>query len=97
MKTNFLKNYGHTPSIPNNVKSSMGFNTSIPAINKPKAQEKRNLAEELELKFLGFIHSDIEKNPGHVKPFSSDLLNRARLLVANVEFDINETLCDEDD
>jgi len=48
-------------------------------------------------KFLDFIDMDIKKNPSHIQPISSDLLNRAYLLVGNVEFDINQTLdqCDE--
>lgn len=39
----------------------------------------------------------MSKNPQNIKPISSDLLNRVKSLVADVEFDINAPLSEEDE
>jgi antitoxin PrlF len=48
-------------------------------------------------KFLNFIATDIQNNPQHVRAICSDLFNRVQHLVADVEFDINAPLSDEDE
>ncbi len=47
--------------------------------------------------FLKFLAQDIEKNPQHVQAFSSDLVSRAKSLIAEVDFDLDAPLCDEDE
>ena len=47
-------------------------------------------------KFLSFLAQDIENNPQLVQTISSDLVNRIQCLVADVEFDLDERLSDED-
>ncbi|MBD1865690.1 MULTISPECIES: type II toxin-antitoxin system PrlF family antitoxin [Trichocoleus] len=47
--------------------------------------------------FLDFLAQDIKKNPQHVQAISSELVNRIQSLVANVEFDLDAPLSDEDE
>ncbi len=47
--------------------------------------------------FLSFLAQDIIKNPQHVQAISSDLVNRVQSLVADVEFDLDAPLSDEDE
>ena len=47
--------------------------------------------------FLGFLAQDIKDNPQHIQALSSDLVNRVQSLVADVEFDIDAPLSDEDE
>ncbi|MGB3759344.1 MAG: type II toxin-antitoxin system PrlF family antitoxin [Rivularia sp. (in: cyanobacteria)] len=56
-------------------------------------QEENSTVE----KFLDFLAQDMSKNPQNIKPISSDLLNRVKSLVADVEFDINAPLSEEDE
>ncbi len=56
-------------------------------------QEENSTVE----KFLDFLVQDMSKNPQNIKPISSDLLNRVKSLVADVEFDINAPLSEEDE
>lgn len=48
-------------------------------------------------KFLGFLERDIEKNPHHVQPINSDLLERVQALIADVDVDLDAPLSDEDE
>lgn len=48
-------------------------------------------------KFLNFLVQDIQNNFQNVQAISSDLFNRVQPLVADVEFDINAPLSDEDE
>ncbi len=48
-------------------------------------------------KFLNFLDQDMEKNPQHIKAISFDLFSRTQSLVANVEFDIDAPLSEEDE
>lgn len=47
--------------------------------------------------FLNFIARDIEKNPQHLQAISSDLVSRVQSLVAEVDFDLDAPLSDEDE
>jgi antitoxin PrlF len=57
-----------------------------PQENKPGLRE-----------FLSFLAKDISENPQHLQAIDSDLVNCARSLVADVEFDIDAPLSDEDE
>lgn len=47
--------------------------------------------------FLNFLARDMEKNPQHLQAISSDLVNRVQSLVADVDFDLDAPLSDEDE
>lgn len=47
--------------------------------------------------FLSFLARDISRNPQHVQAISSDLVNHVQSLVADVEFDLDAPLSDEDE
>jgi antitoxin PrlF len=46
--------------------------------------------------FLDLLAQDIEHNPQRLQPISSDLIDRVRSLVSAVDFDLNESI-DEDE
>lgn len=48
-------------------------------------------------KFLDFIVEDIKRNPTHIQAISSAQVNRVQSLVADVEFDLDAPLCEEDE
>ena len=48
-------------------------------------------------KFLDFLEQDIEKNPQRLQAISSDLLDRAQSLIADVEVDLDAPLSDEEE
>jgi hypothetical protein len=45
--------------------------------------------------FLNFLARDIEKNPQHLQPISSDLATRIQSLVCDVEIDLDSPLLEE--
>lgn len=47
--------------------------------------------------FLGFLAQDIQRNPQRVGQVSTDLVDRVRSLVADVDIDLDETLAVEDE
>jgi antitoxin PrlF len=47
--------------------------------------------------FLSFLAQDIAKNPQHIQAIDSDLVYRAQSLIADIKFDINVPLSDEDE
>jgi antitoxin PrlF len=47
--------------------------------------------------FLDFLAQDIENNPQQLQTISSGSVSHAQYLVADVNFDINEPLSDEDE
>ncbi|SRR5579883_110053 len=47
--------------------------------------------------FLNFLARDIEKNPQHLQALSPDLVNHVQSLVAEVDFDLDAPLSDEDE
>ncbi|MGB3636507.1 MAG: type II toxin-antitoxin system PrlF family antitoxin [Rivularia sp. (in: cyanobacteria)] len=54
--------------------------------------------EDLALaKFLDFLAQDMEKNPQHIKAINFDLFSRIQSLTADLEFDINAPLSEEDE
>lgn len=48
-------------------------------------------------KFLDFLAQDIEQNPQHIQPITTENLERVQSLVGNMEVDLDETLSDEDE
>ncbi len=48
-------------------------------------------------KFLTFLANDISQNPQNVSAIDSNLLDRVRPLVSNVEIDLDSPLSDEDE
>lgn len=46
--------------------------------------------------FLNFIAEDIRKNPQHLAPINQALFNKIESLVAGVEFDLHESLSDNE-
>jgi len=48
-------------------------------------------------KFLDFLEQDMEKNPQRLQAMSSDLLDRAQSLIADVEVDLDAPLSDEEE
>lgn len=47
--------------------------------------------------FLNFIIEDIKKNPTLIQAINTDLVNRVQSLIADVEFDLDAPLSDEDE
>ncbi len=47
--------------------------------------------------FLSFLAQDIGKNPQHLQAISSDLVSRVQSLIADVDFDLDAPLLDEDE
>jgi antitoxin PrlF len=47
--------------------------------------------------FLDFLATDIQQNPHHVRQVSSDLVDRIRSLVGNVDLDLDAPLAAEDE
>ena len=45
--------------------------------------------------YLDLLAQDIEHNPQRLQPISSDLIDRIRSIVSNVDVDLNESI-DED-
>ncbi|BDA70553.1 HtaR suppressor protein homolog [Rivularia sp. IAM M-261] len=91
-------------TIPDSVRKALGLNKrdKINYAIQPNGQVIISKAEQLEDdpvlgKFLDFIVEDIKKNPTHIQPINSALVNRVQSLVANVEFDIDAPLSDEDE
>jgi antitoxin PrlF len=46
--------------------------------------------------FLDLLAQDIEHNPQRLQPISYDLIDRIRSIVSNVDFDLTESI-DEDE
>jgi len=47
--------------------------------------------------FLNFLATDIQANPQHVRQVNSDLVDRMRSLVGNVDLDLDAPLAAEDE
>ena len=48
-------------------------------------------------RFLDFIANDIRQHPQHLSSINQSLFNRIESLVSDVEFDLNESLSDEEE
>jgi antitoxin PrlF len=48
-------------------------------------------------KFLAFLEKDLIKNPHQISVISSDLRDRVKSVIADVELDLNAPLADEDE
>ena len=57
----------------------------------------QNQSDPILGKFLNFLALDIENNPQHLQAISSDLVSRVQSLVADVDFDLDAPLLDEDE
>ena len=93
-------------TVPENVRKALRLNKrdKIRYIIQPNGQVimSRAQAEEEEEdpvlgQFLNFLAQDMSENPQHIKPISSDLLDRAQSLIKDVEFDIDAPLSEEDE
>ena len=60
-----------------------------------RAEDENN--DPLLGQFLDFLATDIQANPKHLQSVSSDLVNRIHSLVAQVDFDLDAPLSDEDE
>ncbi len=60
-----------------------------------RAEDENN--DPLLGQFLDFLATDIQHHPQHVQQVSSDLLNRMRSLVGNVDLDLDAPLAAEDE
>lgn len=47
--------------------------------------------------FLCFLARDMSQNPEHIQPINTKLVDEVQSLVANVQFDLDEMLPDEDE
>ncbi|BAZ16387.1 HtaR suppressor protein homolog [Calothrix sp. NIES-4071] len=91
-------------TIPESVRKALGLNKrdKIHYAIQPNGQVIISNADDVENdpvlgEFLDFLAKDIKNNPQRIKPITSDLLRRAQSLVADVEFDIDVPLSDEDE
>ncbi len=91
-------------TIPDSVRKALRLNKRdrIHYVIQPNGQVIISKADQPEDdpvlgEFLSFLAQDIRDNPQHIQAFSSDLVNRVQSLVANVEFDIDAPLSDEDE
>jgi antitoxin PrlF len=91
-------------TIPDNVRKALGLkkrdkihytihSNGQVIISKVEKPENDPVLEE----FLSFIALDIKNNPQNLQPINSNLFNRAKSLVADVELDIDAPLLDEDE
>ena len=48
-------------------------------------------------KFLSFLAQDMEKNPQHLQPISTETLKRVQSLVGDIDIDLDAPLADEDE
>jgi antitoxin PrlF len=60
-----------------------------------RAEDENN--DPLLGQFLNFLATDIQANPQHVRQVSSDLVDRIRSLVDNVDLDLDAPLAAEDE
>jgi antitoxin PrlF len=91
-------------TIPDNVRKALGLKKrdKIRYTIEPNGQAIISKAEKPENdpileEFLSFLAIDIKNNPQNIQAISSDLFNRAKSLVADVEVDLDAPLCDEDE
>lgn len=91
-------------TVPENVRKALRLKKrdKIHYTIEPNGQVTMSRAEQEEddpvlEEFLNFLALDMSKNPQNIKAISSDLLKRTQSLVADVEFDIDAPLSDEDE
>jgi antitoxin PrlF len=91
-------------TIPDSVRKALGLNKrdKIHYSIQPNGQVIISKADQPEDdpvlgQFLDFIVEDIRNNPLHIQAISSDLVNRVQSLVADVEFDLDAPLSEEDE
>jgi antitoxin PrlF len=91
-------------TVPDNVRKVLGLNKrdKILYTIQPNGQVTMSKADQEDNdpalgKFLSFLAQDIENNPQHIHPITSDLFNRAQSLVAGIDVDLDARLSDEDE
>lgn len=91
-------------TVPENVRKALGLNKrdKIHYTIEPNGKVIMSRVEQEEEdpvieKFLNFLAEDMSKNPQNIKPISPELINRAKELVAGVEFDLDAPLSDEEE
>jgi antitoxin PrlF len=90
-------------TVPENVRKALRLNKrdKIHYTIEPNGQVIMSRVEQEEDpvvgKFLNFLAQDMSKNPQNIKPISPELLNRAKELVAGVEFDLDAPLPDDEE
>jgi antitoxin PrlF len=91
-------------TVPDNIRKALGLNKrdKIRYIIKPNGEVIISRVEQPENdpvleKFLSFIAEDIKNNPQHIQAINSDLVNRVQSLITDLEFNLDETLFDEDE
>lgn len=60
-----------------------------------RAEDENN--DPLLGQFLNFLARDVQTNPQHLQSVSSNLVNRIKALVAQVDLDLDAPLTDEDE
>ncbi|MGK7944793.1 MAG: type II toxin-antitoxin system PrlF family antitoxin [Microcystaceae cyanobacterium] len=91
-------------TIPDPIRKALGLNKrdKIAYTIQPNGQVVISRVDQTESdpaleQFLNFIVRDIEKNPQNLQAISSDLVNYAQSLVAEVDIDLDIPLFDEDE
>lgn len=91
-------------TIPMEVRKALGLGKrdKIRYTIEPNGQVTLSRADQLGedpalRQFLGFLERDISKNPHRVRAVSTELVNRARSLIAEVDLDLESPLSDEDE
>lgn len=91
-------------TIPDSVRKALGLSKrdKIHYSIQPNGQvimSKANQPEDDPVlgQFLDFIVEDIRNNPQHIQAISSAQVNRVQSLVADVEFDLDAPLSEEDE
>ena len=89
-------------TIPEPIRKALGLNKrdKIRYTIEPDGRVIISRADESDPileKFLDFLEQDMEKNPQRLQAMSSDLLDRAQSLIADVEVDLDAPLSDEDE
>jgi antitoxin PrlF len=91
-------------TIPDSVRKALGLSKrdKIYYSIQPNGQVIMSKADQPEDdpvlgQFLTFIVEDIRNNPHHIQAISSAHVNRVQSLVADVEFDLDAPLSDEDE
>ena len=90
-------------TIPDIVRKTLGINKrdkityvinsdGTVIITRSESEEDSILA-----KFLDFLARDMEQNPQHIQPITSETRERVRSLVEDVEINLDAPLSDEDE
>lgn len=91
-------------TVPSEVRKALGLGKrdKICYTIKPDGQVIITRADQSEedpslKQFLSFLERDISNNPQQIRAVSLELVNRARSLVSDVDFDLDALSTDEDE